>query len=320
MSDEVKAKSAIERVRDYRRFNVLSLDGGGIRGTIEAVVLDRLSREYPKLLQNVDLIAGSSTGGIQALGLAAGNTAPENREAYTSMAKLVFADSFLDDFRDLWKLGGADYSTKNIRRALQMQFGDMVLRDLDKKVAITAFQLDSGPESAHRGWKLKVFHNFDNPDSDGDERIVNVACRTSAAPVYFPTVDGYVDGGVVANNPALVGIAQALNAERGGGAPFESINVFSLGAGRSGRWVKGKNHDWGALQWAPHILFMMLEGSVDATDFQCRQLLGDRYFRLNPDLTDNIRLDDWKKIPDLVELANEIDLEKSVRWLEERWV
>jgi len=319
MSDEKQAKSAQERVREHRRFNILSLDGGGVRGTIEAVVLDRIQKEFPKFLQRVDLITGSSTGGIQALGLAAGNSAPENRQAYEEMAKVVFADCFLDDFRDLWKLGGADYSAKNMRRALQMQFGDTLLRDLDKKVAITAFDLDSGPESPNRSWKLKVFHNFDNSDSDGDEKVVDIGCRTSAAPVYFPTVDGYVDGGVAANNPAMVGVAQALDPKRGPGAAFESINVLSLGAGRSGRWIKGKNHDWGALQWAPHILFMMLEGSVDATDFQCERLLGDRYLRINPELPDKFRIDDWKKIPDLVKVAEDVDLGRGLEWLQEHW-
>jgi len=318
MSDEIKAQSAVERVREYRRFNILSLDGGGVRGAIEAVTIDRLSRECPKLLQNVDLIVGSSTGGIQALGLAAGHSAPENLQSYEDMAKVVFADSFLDDFRDVWKLGGADYSTKNFRKVLQMQFGNMLLRDLDKKVAITAFHLDNGPESDYRTWKLKVFHNFENGDSDGDEKVVDVALRTTAAPVYFPTVDGYVDGGVVANNPALVGLAQALD-RRGPGAPFDNVNILSLGAGRSGRWIKGKSHDWGALQWAPHILYMMLGGSVDMVHFQCNQLLGGRYFRIDPIVKDNISLDDWKKIPELVQIASEIDLRQGLEWLSENW-
>lgn len=318
MSAENKEKSAAERVLEHRRFNILALDGGGIRGVIEAVVLDRLTAEFPKLLQTVDLIVGSSTGGIQALGLAAGQTAPENRKSYQEIAKVVFADSSLDDFRDLCKLGEADYSIKNIRRVLQLQFGDMVLRDLDKKVAITAFDLDSGPDSKHRAWKLKVFHNFANGDSDGHVRVVDVGCRTSAIPAYFPTVEGYIGGGVVANNPSMVGIAQALDS-RGPTVAFESINLLSLGAGLSGRWIKGKNHDWGILQWAPHILFMMLEGSVNMTHFQCNQLLRERYFRIDPLLPEKLSLDDWKRIPDLIEIAEDIDLERGLKWLEKHW-
>ncbi|KKL22811.1 hypothetical protein LCGC14_2431650, partial [marine sediment metagenome] len=64
--------SATDRIKQYRRFNILALDGGGIRGTIEAVILERLDKEFPNLMRDTDLIVGTSTGGIQALGLAAG--------------------------------------------------------------------------------------------------------------------------------------------------------------------------------------------------------------------------------------------------------
>jgi len=315
---EEKLESAQERIKKRQRFNILALDGGGVEGVIEAVVLERLMKEFPKLLRDVDLIVGSSTGGIQALNLASGKTAPENLESYQDIAKIVFADCFLDDFRDLRKLDGANYSAKNMRRILQLQFGDMVLRDLDKKVAITSFYLDSGSESFCRGWKLKVFHNFDNGDSDGDVRIVDVGLRTSATPIYFPTADGYIDGGVVANNPSMIGITQALDS-RGPTVPFESINLLSLGVGFNGHWIKGKNHDWGAFRWAPHLLFMMLEGSVNMVHFQCSQLLGDRYFRINPNLPEKFPLDAWKKIPNLIEAAENIDLERGLEWLEEYW-
>lgn len=316
MADDKRLKA--EDIKSYRRFNILSLDGGGVRGTVEAVITSRILKEHPNFLRDTDLITGTSTGAIQALGLAAGFTPHQITDMYVNLMKHVFADSFLDDFRDLWRLAGADYSNKNLKHLLRDQFGDMTLGDLEKRVAIPAFDLDNGPDSSYRSWKLKVFHNFPGQDSDADERVVDVALRSSAAPVYFPTVDGFIDGGVVANNPSMVGIAQALD-PRGGNMPIENVYVLSLGCGRSGRWIKGKNHDWGAMQWAPHILFVALEGSISATHFQCGQLLRDRYHRVDPILPEKLPLDDWKRVPKLIEIAQNEDLADLDRWIGEMW-
>jgi patatin-like phospholipase/acyl hydrolase len=315
IDEKTKALTAQERMKRHRRFNILALDGGGTRGTIEAVVLERLDKEFPSLMRKTDLIAGTSTGGIQALGLAAGNTPTEVRETYVESLQRVFADTLLDDVKDLWKAIGADYSTDNMREVFAEQFGDKKLKDLEKKVAIPAFHLDPGPSRQFRSWKLKVFHNFEGPDSDGEELCVDVGLRTSAAPVFFPTVDGYCDGGVVANNPALIGLAQALRIDD----DPPQINILSLGAGKSARRIEGDNLDWGAAQWAPHILYMMLEGGVNMIDFQCQQILGESYHRINPLLTEKMGLDDWTKVPDMMDVANEVDLAPSLEWLEEHW-
>ncbi len=316
MVDEPRPTS--ETIKTYRSFNILSLDGGGVRGTIEAVLLDRIVNEFPKFTQKLDLVTGVSTGGIQALAIAADKRPPVVREIYEKCAKFIFADSFLDDFRDLWKITGADYSNKNLRKLLEMQFGSMQLRDLDKKVAIVTFCLDNGTganDSKVRSWKPKIFHNFPGPDSDGDASVVDVAMQTCAAPTFFPTYKGHVDGGVCANNPAMVAVAQALRNK----TPLESIKVLSVGAGASGRYVKGNNHDWGAAQWGPKLLYMMLEGPIEIANFQCEMILKDRFHRCNPPLGESFSLDNWKKIPALVDLAEGYDLEPTLEWLEENW-
>lgn len=301
-----------------KNFNILSLDGGGVRGTIEAILLNRLLSYCPRLIRDTDLLTGTSTGGIQALGLAAGMPTTDLRDLYENAAKIIFADCFLDDFRDAWKLRGADYSDENLEKILRLQFGDMTLRDLNKKVAITAFELDNNRRCGHRSWKFKVFHNFEGDDCDGDELVVDVALRTSAAPTYFPSKDRYVDGGVVANNPALVGIAQALD-KRGANKPLSEINLLSLGTGRFERYIEGEDLDWGILHWAPHLLYMMMEGGVDVVDFQCQQILGKKYHRINPLLHDKFSLDNWKKIPKMVEIAEKFDLQDTIDWLEDHW-
>lgn len=304
-----------------RSFNVLSLDGGGVRGAVEAVLLDRIQNAHENFLRDLDLVAGVSTGGIQALALAAGKNPPVIREMYEQAAKFIFADSFLDDFRDMWKVAGADYSNKNLRKMLELQFGDMKLRDLDKKVAIVAFDLDNEVSDGKRPrtWKPKVFHNFPGDDSDGEELVVDVAMRTSAAPTYFPTYQGYCDGGVAANNPAMIGLAQALD-PRTAKMQVDEIKVLSIGAGQSERFIKGNNHDWGVAQWAPKLLYMMLEGPIEIANFQCKVILKERFHRISPVLKGgSFPLDKWDKIPELVDVANAHDLEPTIKWLKTYW-
>jgi len=297
-------------------YRILSLDGGGIRGLLTAILLERLEAALPGTLSRVDLFAGTSTGGILALGLAAGRAPADAREAYEKHGHTIFADSPFDNLRDLGHALGAQYSGGPLRQLLSEQFGDMRLGDLPHKVLIAAFDLDNGPDLPPplRTWKPKFFHNFPGTDSDGDERVVDVAMRTAAAPSYFPVYQGYIDGGVVAGNPSMAALAQALEPNTGGQALTE-VSVLSVGTGRNTRYLSAQENDWGWVQWAPHIINIVLDGTSGVADYQCRQLLGERYHRLNPLLPERINLDEVGKIPRLAEIANRVSLEATLDWL-----
>ncbi len=318
MADEFDP--TVETIKSYRSFNILSLDGGGIRGVIDAVLVDRINKEFPKFIRDLDLVVGVSTGGVHALALAANKPVFADKDLYEKSAKFIFADSFLDDFGDLWKSAGAVYSNKNLHKILEFQFGDMKLRDLDKKVAIVTFDLDNEVKdgSVSRTWKPKIFHNCPGIDSDGDELVVDVALRTLAVPMFFPTYQGYCDGGIVSNNPCMVALALALD-PRSSKNNLETIKLLSLGAGKSGRYIKGNNHDWGAAQWAAKLLYMNLEGSIEMPNFQAKMILKDRFCRVDPELRGPVSLDNWKKIPELIDLAEEYNLESVFKWIQNRW-
>src|SRR5262245_50926023 len=198
-------------------YRILSFDGGGIAGLFSCSLLARLVTERPNLLARADLLAGTSTGGIIAIGLAAGRPIAELVSLYSTRGREIFDDSWFDNVRDLGNAIGADYSNTNLKHILSSILGDLTLADLrtsgaQKHILIPTFQLDAPATENHpRIWKPKFFHNFPGEDSDGEELAADVALRTSAAPTYFPAYQGYIDGAVVANNPSMAAVAQALD-------------------------------------------------------------------------------------------------------------
>lgn len=315
------------------RYQILSLDGGGIRGVLTAVLLSRLTREAPDLLGAIDLFAGTSTGAVLALGLAASLPPEKLVDLYVTHGRDVFADTAIDNVRDVGNLIGAQYGNANFKRLLVQYFGDRRLRDLPVKVLVASFDLDNDAydPAAFRTWKPKFFHNFPGPDSDGAERLVDVALRTTAAPTFFPVYQGFVDGGVVANNPAMCAIAQALStallrarADSTTGATrrvrLEDIALLSIGTGKSPQYLTEQSADWGLSQWARPIIDIMISGGVDVVDYQAAHLLGPRYLRLNPRLDMNVPLDDVSAVPQLVAEAQRLDLGPALDWLRRQFL
>lgn len=297
-------------------YHILSLDGGGIRGVLTAKLLERLEMAHPGFLSKVDLFAGTSTGGILALGLAAGLTPMEMGRLYEESSTKVFADSIWDDIRDLGKLTGADYSNEPLKQAILELIGEITLGDLQKRVLISSFDLDNDPQEpgAQRTWKPKFFHNFPGEDSDADQKVVDVALRTSAAPTFFPIYQGYVDGSVVANNPSMCALGQALHPQTGG-QKLRQVTLLSIGTGTNPKFVPQQDADWGLAQWAPHLISLIMEGNVGLADYQCKQVLGKRYLRINPILPKPIGLEEVDQIPLLKEVAEKEDLSAATRWL-----
>ena len=109
----------------------------GIRGVLSITILQRLEQLCPGFLSTIDLFAGTSTGGILALSLAAGMTPAKVLELYEVKGKVVFADSWLDNIKDLGLLRGAQFDNKGLKQELTAQFGDRTLGDLDKHVIIS---------------------------------------------------------------------------------------------------------------------------------------------------------------------------------------
>jgi len=302
-------------------YRILSFDGGGIRGLVTLAMLKKIQDAAPRLISQADLVAGTSTGGIIALGLAAGKTVDELISLYLDNGDKIFDDSWLDNIVDLGGISGADYDQVNLKKILENSFGSLKLEGLAKKVLIPSFDLDNEHEDPKkRTWKPIFFHNFPGDDSDGDETLVDVALCTSAAPTYFPSHTAYVDGGVVANNPSMAALTQTQDprAELNPRPALGDIRMLSLGTGTILSYIKGKNHDWGYAQWAKPLINLLTDASMGIADYQCRQILREGYHRLAPVFPPkvNIMMDEWKRSQELIDFGRSADVASTVQWLQ----
>ena len=272
---------------------VLSIDGGGIRGLIPAMVLAEIERRTEKLTSEVfDLVAGTSTGGILALGLTKPGqdgkpeySAERLIELYETEGGKIFSLPVWHRLRSGWGLAEEKYPSEGIEEVAKRYFKDVDLAEALTEVLVTAYEIERrGP------WFFKRRHARDE-NREGDNFLMrDVARATSAAPTYFEPLQltwgphgqrAFIDGGVHSNNPAMCAYVEARKIHPG----ENDFLVLSLGTGEPTRSmpyeeVKG----WGLALWAQPILNVVFDGVADTVDYQLRELLpaeGDdrRYYR-----------------------------------------
>lgn len=279
-------------------FRILSIDGGGIRGLIPALVLAELERRTGRPVSECfDLIAGTSTGGILALGLAVPGQGSRPRYSAQDLADLYLKEGARIFDESLWRritnpmgLRAAKYPSSGIEAVLGQYFGEARLKEALVEVLVTAYDLEKRDAFFYRRRRARADARYDVP--------MRVAARaTSAAPTYFEPLlvpwpddrDVLVDGGVFANNPALCAYAEARQTLARGGP--EDILLVSLGTGIHATPYRYEDaRGWGVAGWARPILDVIFDGVADTVDYQLRQLLPPgadgqpRYLRFQTDL------------------------------------
>lgn len=267
---------------------VLSIDGGGVRGLIPALVLSKLEKLTGRSIAGLfDLIAGTSTGGILALGLAMpdkdgrpAHSAHHMAAIYEQEASRIFAPSASRWFRPLTK---QKYGSEGLEGVLDQYFGTARLKDCLTSVLVPSFEIER---------YFPFFFKSENARLDPayDFALKDVARASSAAPTYFKphrlpassTGDYYalIDGGVFANNPAACALVEAMNRH----PQADEFLVVSLGTGaRVSSLPFSKASSWGLAQWAKPVLNVVLDSGSATVDYQLRQLLNaEQYFRFQP--------------------------------------
>jgi patatin-like phospholipase/acyl hydrolase len=264
-------------------FRVLAIDGGGIRGLLPALVLAELERQTGRAIADCfDLIAGTSTGGILALGLTRPGDDGRPRYQAQDLANLylregarIFDESLGRRLTNPMGLRVAKYPPSGIEGVLADYFGETRLKEALTEVLVTAYDIEQREAFFYRRRKAREAPRYDVP--------MRVAARaTSAAPTYFepalvqwPTErDVLVDGGVFANNPAMCAYAEARQTLTQAGRTADDILIVSLGTGfydQPYRYEQAKG--WGVAGWAKPVLDVIFDGVADTVDYQLQQLL-----------------------------------------------
>lgn len=212
---------------------ILSIDGGGIRGTFPAAFLAALEDDLKEPIGSYfDLIAGTSTGGIIAIGLALGIPARDILKLYEECGPEIFGQEqggwrslLMKTYRNARWLGwGPKYTTDALERALKSVLGEKKIGD-----AKTRLMIPSWHGHTKKVYVYKTAHN-ERLTTDYKDLAIDAALATAAAPTYFRehiTANdvGLVDGGLWANNPVGFAVAEAIGVL---GWPADQLNVLSI--------------------------------------------------------------------------------------------
>jgi patatin-like phospholipase/acyl hydrolase len=267
---------------------ILSIDGGGIRGLIPAMVLAEIEKRTGKAVADLfDLVAGTSTGAILGMGLCKPDRQGRPEYSAKALARLYEQRGSEIFSRSLWKglasAGGIldeKYSEDGLEQVLLEYFGEDVLGGALTDVLVTSYDIENRQPHFYKSWR----------DEWEDIPMRHAARATSAAPSYFepalvPARGGdraLIDGGVFINNPAVSAYAEYRRI-----FPDEQdFFVVSLGTGEQVRPIPYEDaRNWGQAEWVIPLLNCMFDGVSDAVNYQMAHMLGDDFVRFQTSLS-----------------------------------
>lgn len=259
-----------------RDFKVLSIDGGGIKGLYSAWILAHFERQLRKehgddtrIVDFVDLACGTSTGGLIALGISRRIPMERICDFYEQKGPGIFKRS-VGLFALLRQtLLGGKYSDKALRKALHELLQDHTIEDSHCLLCIPTYDFTHGTYGV-----FKYDHSEGGLSRHNSLPMVDVALATSAAPTFFPLAEiekengtQYVDGGVWANNPSLVGFTEAIWHFVGPDKPYDRINFLSVASlNFSAGQAPGLKRSRGFIRWAADLFDLSLIAQCEFTD------------------------------------------------------
>lgn len=292
-----------------RSFRILSLDGGGIKGTFTAAVLAEWERATGcRLVDHFDLIAGTSTGGILALGLSMGLSASTMLEFYQERGSIVFPMTSFSERG--WHLARSFLRAKFAQNTLRAELESAFAKAAGKTLSDAGCRLLI-PACHARTGAVRLFRTNHHPDLAGEANLstIDVALATAAAPTYFRAaqVDGkaYLDGGIWANNPTMAALVETLSRLR---VPLNHIDVLSVGT-TSAPYSGRETLNAGYAGWLSkgRIIELLMQAQAKGTLELASNLAGRaRLLRIDQTLVPGeVSLDNVNRIPDLKDYGTE---------------
>ncbi len=297
---------------------ILSLDGGGIRGVLSAVVLAHLEkrlikcsgRDELKIADVFDLLSGTSTGGILVCLLLAPDkgeggemrykySAQEIVGFYRELGPLLFKKPFSYMLRSGVGLLRSRYSEDALYDFARNIIGDTYVSEVMKDCLITAYDLSSRKAVLFSKYAAQRYGDM------ADYKLCDIACATASAPSYFVPAQIFakdkgsrhlVDGGVYANNPAMCSLVEAIKIWPG--EPVKNFWMLSIGTGKVVKpYHYSQTRNFGYIHWLNPILDILMSSVAETVDYQMQQVftisgVPGNYNRIEPPmLTADIRID-----------------------------
>lgn len=298
-----------------KKFRILALDGGGIRGVISAKILERVREKIGQPLNEYfDLIAGTSTGSILAATLVRGEEPKELVKLYQDKGQKIFRTNAWRKNIGYW-INQPKYSNEGLKEVLQEYFGKETLlkdvREQSQNSKAKARLLILAYSTSQRYTNFFLSPLVDKDPWYANAKLWEVCLCSSAAPTFFPPYIfnekdiepseytrslserefSFVDGGVAANNPSLGALVHTLEIEKleGQSIKIEDVSLLSIDTGRTTAPLKyNKVNGWGALGWATRIPDVFMGGQFQITADLCAQLIRSNnpngYLRIQLDM------------------------------------
>ncbi|MGY6523236.1 MAG: patatin-like phospholipase family protein [Mongoliitalea sp.] len=294
-----------------KKVAILSIDGGGIRGILPGTILSKIEQKIQERTQNsqarlldyIDFVAGTSTGGILACGMLIPDISNPGRPMYTmeQVVKLyldngeqIFNKPIGHKIRTLFGVREEKYPNANLLKALKEYFKDYYLSDLLRPCLFTAYDIETRSAKFFKYGKACDHESF-------DFLVRDVAQATAAAPTYFEAAQilsrkgvahALIDGGVFANNPAMCAYAEARKCDFGDihRPSSKDMLMLSVGTGsvkESIPFERAKR--FGLVQWIRPLIDIMMSGNSETVSHQLEWLFDagnnpEGYIRIEPEL------------------------------------
>ncbi|HEY9048883.1 MAG TPA: patatin-like phospholipase family protein [Ohtaekwangia sp.] len=283
-------------------YNILSIDGGGLRGIVPVRILQKIESITQKKIQDTfDMMAGTSTGGLLVSCMTLRDSKGQPKYSlddigsiYINKGDIIFPirsgiGKFFHRFSNLFSPA---YSASGLEKVLKEYVTEQRIKEALRPILVSTYDLNSN--------KPVFFKSSEaNDNEEANARIYDICRATSAAPTYLPAYTFQykgnrltgIDGGVYVNNPTMAAIAEIskygnrgyYKKKDGTDVKYSDIRVLSLGTGSyNGTITEKEAVGWGELQWVTQITNIMMRGVNQTTDYESGEMLDPgSYLRLS---------------------------------------